>query len=68
MVALSALDGQSDGAERPIEVRPFQASMWEPEDGAEEEDTSEKQQLDGGLAGRRAYIHTLVVMKLYVFL
>jgi len=68
VVALSAQVGQSDGAERQTEVPPFQASMWEPEDGAEEEDTSEKQQLDGGLAGRRAYIHTLVVMKLYVFL
>lgn len=39
MVTLSALDGQSDGDRRPAEVRPFQASTWEPEDGAEEEDT-----------------------------
>lgn len=54
MFAISALDGRTDEAKRPAEVRPFQASICKPEDGAEEEDVSVKQQLL--LTGRRAAI------------
>lgn len=56
MFAISALDGRTDEAKRPAEVRPFQASMCKPEDGAEEEDVSVKQQLNGGLTGRTAAV------------